>query len=724
MEELELEGLDDAELGGLGGDLWDPAGPGPGPASPGRPAPAKKAGEGAERQRQRTLLEFPATAGVAKALSSLKARPARPTSPPMRQTALNLADLGAATPGPGGAVAEAVAEAFAPRVEPAAAAGAQVEEAREAAAPAIVRFLAHHGGGVLEDLEDWARAVMRDPQAAEQTQPFRLEVRQEALPPALAGAVVDRRGGPTLALTEWLAERVGDEFPAATIHHFRVQVRPLAGRLPCSSFASLRENAGERDGDLVKVWGTVVAVAPAETRPWSRESQCKVCLKARDDIHFGHDDGARWCCSESLLNYDTADKSYFERRRVLLQPLGPSAAPRAQRFQVQHPLLVLLSDEEMEHGVGSRVAVLGRLAVAAPSRASVGAAFCKGMELHALSVVPVRPAAVLRHRGALWSARGPGDAPTAAADIVSAAASMSLFTHLSDTATCALLLAATAHLLCISGAPAAQPLNVLLLTSTPSDPLTFRGLQQVAAVVLPDHRVLAQKLPLADTAHAGWTFGGCLSLAGRGLVLFDVDGLLAAGPRRQLAEALAAEHSRAKERKMMAWAVQRKPPFADQDAKPVAVPAYADLVIRDRPGDCPPEQVLDRDEILLHQAPFAASLARHAAAVCERPAAVLPDAGLAYLRKYYLLARRQAEQSRSGFNLTGVEVLVQVARASAAFHLRDEVLPFPDCALAILLADQSAHNRNEGAVFAGLWGSRYPPCLQEALETVAAKLRY
>ena len=175
---------------------------------------------------------------------------------------------------------------------------------------------------------------------------------------------------------------------------------------------------------------------------------------------------------------------------------------------------------------------------------------------------------------------------------------------------------------------------------------------------------------------------------------------------------------------MMAWAVQRKPPFADQDAKPVAVPAYADLVIRDRPGDCPPEQVLDRDEILLHQTPFAASLARHAAAVCERPAAVLPDASLAYLRKYYLLARRQAEQSWSGFNLTGVEVLVQVARASAAFHLRDEVLPFPDCALAILLADQSAHNRNERAVFAGVWGSRYPPCLQEALETVAAKLRY
>ena len=43
---------------------------------------------------------------------------------------------------------------------------------------------------------------------------------------------------------------------------------------------------------------------------------------------------------------------------------------------------------------------------------------------------------------------------------------------------------------------------------------------------------------------------------------------------------------------------------------------------------------LDRDETLLHQAPFAASLARHAAAVCERPAAVLPDASLAYLRKY------------------------------------------------------------------------------------------
>ncbi len=571
-------------------------------------------------------------------------------------------------------------------------------------------------------------------------------------------------------ISEWLAAELDGR---AGPLELGVTVRPFAPDMPLKSVrALLSEQSSVALRGAVLVEGLIVAEAAPSQRMkvcfmrcgrCSREAGLFLPLGPAEELQREVRD---WCCGVNLETYeeDPSSRIYEVTKAVLLAPLD---MPGGQSPACE-PLEVVLGKEMAAFSLGDVVRVLGHPRMlerggGATGPPREGTRFERRLVLYAINAEAAPPrvrmeAQLATVRAAASSHKalhGPGTStsqprqPLAPPAIVATACDLAAVTGLREGTAAALILSATSLL---GGGP---PLNVLVSTAAPADAVLGRRLREAARLLLPFNERLRplRQIPLADArpdahgkkAATSWCHAGQASRAAGGGLLASLDSIQSkAEAERALHEISQLQSARSAQLKpnFVLWAHAAKsgkdgllPPHAGGGGgasafQIVSFEESADLYLFDEmdEGECARFHV-ELMEHMFNLAPAGATahatlLQIHGepdAASSFTAATEITPQGEALVREYFLLARASSPAGASAAQLSSVEVMLTMAAASARFDGRRAAEAFPDCALAVHLADTSNHALRG----ASLWGARagegpLPSALARAAERLGA----
>jgi len=250
---------------------------------------------------------------------------------------------------------------------------------------------------------------------------------------------------------------------------------------------------------------------------------------------------------------------------------------------------------------------------------------------------------------------------------------------------------------------------VTLLTPSPGCPRTERALREVAWMVLPTHACISPNVPMANYGDdKKFLYAGDVACAAGGGLIVDWD-VLSKRQQNQLESLLQGSAVRDS---VAVWSQRHRGDRVSKgsplDTLVISMACQEDELFEDSAAPTESRRV----KMMLQRHIV------HAARANSEAPATLSEEGMAMIRKYFMLARTAATGSPAT-TFTTLRTIVRTAISSAVFHKRWAAVPYPDCALAIALADQSLHSRGGCAVLS-CWGRNTPPTLEEALQQAEA----